>query len=80
MLKTIPLSNVYPNPEQPRKHFDEAKLLDLAASIKTQGLLQPIRVRPDGKGRYLIIAGERRFRAHQLAGSRRDRGNSRQGR
>ncbi|MFH0351046.1 MAG: ParB/RepB/Spo0J family partition protein [Chromatiales bacterium] len=67
MLKTIPLSNVYPNPDQPRKVFDEAKLQELAASIKAQGLLQPIRVRPDGKGRYLIIAGERRYRAHQLA-------------
>lgn len=67
MLKTIPLSNVYPNPDQPRKLFDEKKLQELAASIREQGLLQPIRVRRGRDGRYMIIAGERRYRAHLLA-------------
>lgn len=56
-----------PNRYQPRKHFDDEDLRDLADSIKTQGIIQPILVRPDGKG-YEIVAGERRMRAAQLAG------------
>lgn len=68
MGKTLPLDRVYPNPEQPRTIFERGKLEELAASIKAQGLLQPIRVRPDGAGRFMIVAGERRYRAHLLAG------------
>ena len=64
----LSVSAVYPNPDQPRKRFDDAGLHDLAASIKASGLLQPITVRPDDAGRFMIVAGERRWRAHQLAG------------
>ena len=53
--------------KQPRRMFDEAKLLELAESIKAQGLIQPVLVRKDGAG-YRLIAGERRWRAAQLAG------------
>lgn len=67
MLRTLPITKVYPNPEQPRKLFDPRKLEELAASIREQGQLQPIRVRRDRGGRYMIIAGERRYRAHLLA-------------
>ena len=63
---TLPLSALYPNPEQARKHFDEAKLHELAASIRQHGLMQPIVVRPDDQGKYMIIAGERRYRACNL--------------
>ena len=64
----LPLSHISPNPDQPRKDFDEAALLELAESIKSYGVLQPIVVTEAGKGVYLIIAGERRFRAAKLAG------------
>jgi ParB family chromosome partitioning protein len=56
------------NPQQPRKHFDEAELNDLASSIKSHGVLQPILVRPIPGGKYEIVAGERRWRAAQKAG------------
>ncbi len=59
---------ISPNPEQPRKLFDPDALDDLAASIRTNGLLQPITVRPAGDGTYQIVAGERRWRACGLAG------------
>jgi len=55
-----------PTPYQPRKHFDEARLEELAASIREHGLLQPVVVVPRGD-RYLLVAGERRLRAHKLA-------------
>ncbi len=67
-LKKLRLDLVYPNPQQPRKDFDETKLAELAASIRTHGLLQPIGVRPDSMGTYMVICGERRYRAHLLAG------------
>src|SRR5206468_3873096 len=67
VLTLVPLRDVHPNPEQPRKHFDDEKLRELAASIKAHGLLQPIVVRPTAAGLELV-AGERRFRAAQLAG------------
>ncbi len=67
VLTLVPLRDVHPNPEQPRKHFDDEKLGELAASIKAHGLLQPIVVRPTAAGLELV-AGERRFRAAQLAG------------
>lgn len=64
----VNLSEIHPNPDQPRKTFDEARLRELAASIERQGLLQPIIVqkRAGSDGGYLLVAGERRFRAHQL--------------
>jgi ParB/RepB/Spo0J family partition protein len=64
---TIPLTLIYPNPNQPRKQFDPGKLEELAGSIKEYGVLEPIVVTPRGD-RYMIIAGERRFRASTLAG------------
>jgi ParB family chromosome partitioning protein len=60
------LSKIRPNPYQPRKHFDPESLAELSESIKTYGLLQPIVVKEDIDG-YVIIAGERRFRASKLA-------------
>ncbi len=65
-VQDIPIEQIDPNPYQPRKHFDEARLEELAASIREHGLLQPVVVvrRED---RYLLVAGERRLRAHKLA-------------
>ena len=62
----IELSAIDRNPHQPRKHFDETEIADLCDSIRTHGFLQPIVVRPAGD-RYQIIAGERRFRAAEMA-------------
>lgn len=64
-VRAILVDSIDPDPEQPRKTFDEVKLDELAASIRESGLLQPIRVRPDvaRPGRYFIVAGERRWRA-----------------
>ncbi|WP_050596351.1 ParB/RepB/Spo0J family partition protein [Mesorhizobium sp. WSM1293] len=65
MKKRIPLDQVIPNPEQPRKHFDPIKLRELGESIRERGLIQAITVRPiDGK--FMIVGGERRWRAHQM--------------
>lgn len=66
-IKTLPINSVYPNPNQPRKNFDQTALKELADSIKTHGVIQPIIVNVDGSGKYMIIAGERRWRASQLA-------------
>lgn len=66
-LRQIKLSEIDADPEQPRRHFDEAALDEMAASIKEHGVLQPIVVTPH-KGRYQIVAGERRFRASSRAG------------
>lgn len=66
---TLPLREIEPDPEQPRKRFDEDALNQLADSITENGLLQPIAVRPKKVGTgYIIIAGERRWRAARLAG------------
>ena len=67
VLTLVRLRDVHPNPDQPRKHFDDEKLGELAASIKAHGLLQPIVVRPVAAG-FELVAGERRFRAAHLAG------------
>ena len=67
-IKKINISQIQPNPEQPRKHFKETDLKELAESIKNQGLIQPIIVRLNKNNQYQIIAGERRWRASQLAG------------
>jgi ParB family transcriptional regulator, chromosome partitioning protein len=64
---TVPLAALDRNPGQPRRHFDDDALAELSASIRERGLLQPILVRPKADGRYEIIAGERRWRAAQLA-------------
>lgn len=63
----LPLNRVTPDPEQPRKYFDEQALSELAESIKAHGLLQPILVRSNGNGMYVVVHGERRLRAHQIA-------------
>lgn len=65
-LKQLPLDLILRNPDQPRKHFPEAELMDLAESIREVGVAQPILVRPYGN-RYMITAGERRWRAAALA-------------
>lgn len=63
----IPLAKIKPDPKQPRKLFDAGALAELAASIEANELIQPITVRPDKKrGEYVIVAGERRYRAHCL--------------
>ncbi|MGN0804156.1 MAG: ParB/RepB/Spo0J family partition protein [Candidatus Coproplasma sp.] len=62
------LTDIYPNPDQPRKNFDEQALKELADSIKKHGVIMPIVVNADKKGKYMIIAGERRYRASKLAG------------
>ncbi|RUV98354.1 MULTISPECIES: ParB/RepB/Spo0J family partition protein [unclassified Mesorhizobium] len=69
MKKRIPLSEVIPNPDQPRKHFDPVKLRELAESIRERGLIQAITVRPVGDDPWMIVGGERRWRAHQLIDS-----------
>lgn len=68
-FRTIPLSAIAANPQQPRKDFDEAELAELRASIRTNGLLQPLLVRPKGQG-FELVAGERRLRAIQSLGWR----------
>ncbi len=65
------LSNVFPNPNQPRKAFDENSLNDLAKSIKEHGVISPLIVNKAADGTYMIIAGERRYRAAQRAGLER---------
>jgi len=67
-LQEIPVSAIVPNPRQPRQIFDEDSLAELAASIETVGLLQPVIVRRTSGGRFELIMGERRWRACQLAG------------
>ncbi|MBR6547406.1 MAG: ParB/RepB/Spo0J family partition protein [Bacteroidales bacterium] len=64
----IPVDMIEPNPYQPRMNFDQEALDELADSIRTLGLIQPITVRRKEEGRYQIISGERRFRACRLAG------------
>lgn len=67
-INEIDISLIDANPYQPRHEFDEDALSELAASIAEIGIIQPITLRDNGNGRYLIIAGERRWRASQLAG------------
>lgn len=66
-LRTLPIAHIVAGKYQPRRHWDEAALDELAASIKAQGLIQPVVVRALGKDRYELIAGERRWRAAQRA-------------
>ena len=63
----LPVANIRPNPHQPRRQFSDASIAELAASLKSTGLVQPIIVRPAGDGHYELIAGERRLRAAKHA-------------
>jgi ParB family chromosome partitioning protein len=65
----IPLEQIVANPGQPRKTFPQEHIERLAASIKARGLIQPIALRKLAPDRYMIVAGECRFRAHQLLGA-----------
>jgi ParB family transcriptional regulator, chromosome partitioning protein len=67
-VQRLPIEQVAPNPNQPRRDFDEAALLELSQSIEREGIIQPIIVRRTAPGAYQIIAGERRWRAAKLAG------------
>ena len=67
-LKHINISQIIPNKDQPRKKFNQKELDELSESIKTQGILQPIVVRKKSDNSFEIIAGERRWRAAQIAG------------
>jgi ParB/RepB/Spo0J family partition protein len=67
-VRIVPLERITPNPEQPRLVMDEKTLNELSASIREHGVLQPILVRPIGPNSYQLIAGERRWRASQIAG------------
>lgn len=68
-ISSIPINSLRPNVHQPRIHFDQQALEELAASIRSQGLIQPILVRPlEIPGQYEIVAGERRWRASSMAG------------
>jgi ParB family chromosome partitioning protein len=69
-MTTLLLSDVHPNPNQPRKTFEAGALEELATSIRAAGLMQPITVRPRPEGGYEIVAGERRWRAHCLLAER----------
>ncbi len=66
-LRPIPVDMIDPSPNQPRRSFDEESLVALAGSIRAQGVLQPVLVRPQANGRYELVAGERRWRASRLA-------------
>jgi ParB family chromosome partitioning protein len=70
-LREIPVEEIRPNPDQPRKRFDDDALRSLADSIRERGVLQPIIVRPSANGGFELIAGERRWRAARLAGQPR---------
>jgi ParB family transcriptional regulator, chromosome partitioning protein len=66
-VRALPVASLHPNRFQPRTYFDEAAIEDLVASVRAQGIIQPLVVTPEGEG-YAIIAGERRWRAAQKAG------------
>ena len=66
-LASLPVAAIEPHPQQPRRHFDEEALKELAASIGNRGVIQPVIVRPLAGGRYQLVAGERRWRAAQKA-------------
>jgi ParB family transcriptional regulator, chromosome partitioning protein len=67
-LREVPVELISASPRQPRRHFDESALGELAASLAQQGVLQPVLLRPRPGGRYELVAGERRWRAAGLAG------------
>ncbi|MBP3481868.1 MAG: ParB/RepB/Spo0J family partition protein [Alistipes sp.] len=67
-MAEIAIADIIPNPTQPRREFDEEALAELADSIRTLGVIQPVTVKNNGDGKYIIISGERRWRASQAAG------------
>ena len=67
-INEIPITQITPNPDQPRQNFDEEALEELATSIRELGIIQPLTLRSTGDNAYQIISGERRYRAAQLAG------------
>ena len=67
-INEIALSKIYANPDQPRHTFDEEALQELSQSISDHGVISPITLRKDADGKYMIIAGERRYRAAKMAG------------
>ncbi len=67
-VRELPISDIGSNPFQPRQHFDDEAIRELAASIKSTGVLQPVLVRAQGEDGYQLVAGERRLRAASLAG------------
>lgn len=67
-VRKVEVGDLVPNPHQPRSVFDDAALEGLADSIKAYGIVQPLVITPHGQGKYAIVAGERRWRAAQLAG------------
>ncbi len=67
-VQEVDLAEIIPNPYQPRREFDREKLEELAQSIKEHGIIQPLIVRREGEGQYVLVAGKRGFRASQLAG------------
>jgi len=68
MVRLVSIESLSPNPDQPRKTFSQESLDELAESIRRHGLLQPLLVQEQEAGKYIIIAGERRYRAAQIAG------------
>mgnify|MGYP006268206587 CR=1 FL=1 len=66
-LAVLPVAAIMPHPGQPRRHFDDAALAELAASIAARGVIQPVIVTPHGVGKWRLVAGERRWRAAQRA-------------
>ncbi len=66
-LAMLAIADIEPHPDQPRRHFDDEALAELAASIAARGVIQPVIVRPTAKGKYQLVAGERRWRASQKA-------------
>ena len=68
-LAHLPVETIHPNPRQPRRRFDAESTTALADSIKAQGIVQPVLVRPRAAGGFELIAGERRWRAAQQAGT-----------
>src|SRR2546426_8751496 len=73
-LLTLPVARIRPGRYQPRTKMDQQALAELAESIRSQGLMQPLLVRPVDRDRYELIAGERRWRAAQMAGVGRGAG------
>ncbi len=68
MVAMIEISKIHPNPNQPRREFERQALNELAESIKVHGIIQPVTLKQDGDDSFLIISGERRYRASQIAG------------
>lgn len=67
--RIVPIGDIYPDPDQPRKTgFDEADLVEMAESVKTIGIFQNLRASPDGKGKFKLVCGERRYRSALMAG------------